>query len=85
MIVVGIDAKRCSMQVLPVRSRNRTGPLLVTHATVTAFHSYISLAQSIDKALSELVLMMPVEVVGIGRDPPSTVDPSAGGALLEGR
>lgn len=48
MIVVGIDAKRYSVQVLPVRSRNRTGPLLVTHATVTAFHSYISLAQSIN-------------------------------------
>lgn len=47
MVIVGIDARRSSMRVVPVGSRDRARPLLVAHTTVTAFHSYISLAQSI--------------------------------------
>ena len=83
MIAVGIDARGYSVQVLPVGSRDRAGPLLVAHATVTAFHLYISLAQPIKRTLPELMLMMPVEVVGIRRVPPRNIDSSAGDALLE--
>lgn len=47
MVIVGIDARRYIMHVFPVGSRERAGPLLVAHATVTALHSYVSLAQSV--------------------------------------
>lgn len=80
---MGIDARGYSVRILPIRSREGAGPLLVSHATVTAFHLYISLAQPIDHSFSQSMLMMPVEIVGIGRVPSSTVDRSVGGARLE--
>ena len=83
MIAMGIDARGYSVQFLPISSREGSGPLLVAHVTVTAFHPYVSLAQPINHPFSQIILMMPVEVVGIRRVPPSTVDPSVGGALLE--
>ena len=83
MIIVGIGARGYSMQGLPVRSRDGAGPMLVTHASVTAFHFYIPLAQPFTCSLPEFGLVPPVEVVGIRRVPPSTVDSSAGSALLE--
>ena len=83
MIVVGIGARGHRVQVLHVGSRDRAGPLLITHSTVTALHPYISLTQSISWSPSVSMLMMPVEVVGVRGVPTSTVDPSAGGALLE--
>ena len=48
MIVVGIGARGYSVQVLHVGSRDRPGPLLIAHSTVTALHLYISLTQSIN-------------------------------------
>ena len=83
MIVVGIDARGYSVWIMPVGSRDRAGSMLLAHGTVTAFHPYVSLAQPINQPFSQLKLMMPVEVVRIGRVPPRTVDSNAGSALLK--